>query len=159
MTEAGERFWKDIRRLKDGKGGTGRWAIVPKPDFTRTLAKGEKAKDVVIPYAVDEGEVPCRSCLGLTIAPSAMRARCLAAFDLDPTKTDALQFGSRGYRRLRVSIHTDVQTSFSALPSYKSGADIHDDMEAAQLEALDEDLYIEVGEEEAPTLRHRFDSS
>lgn len=78
------------------------------------------------------------------IAPSAMRARCLAAFDLDPSKTDSLTFGSRGYRRLRVSLHTDVQTSYSTLSTYGSLADIHDDMEAAQLEALDEDLYNEV---------------
>lgn len=56
MSEAGDRFWRDVRLLKDGKGGRGRWAIVPKPDFTRTMAKGEMAKDVVIPYAVDEGE-------------------------------------------------------------------------------------------------------
>lgn len=56
MSEAGDRFWRDIRQLKDGKDGRGRWAIVPKPDFTRTMAKGETAKDVVIPYAVDEGE-------------------------------------------------------------------------------------------------------
>lgn len=56
MSEAGDRFWTDIRQLKDGKGGRGRWAVVPKPDFTRTMARGEMAKDVVIPYAVDEGE-------------------------------------------------------------------------------------------------------
>lgn len=77
-------------------------------------------------------------------APSAMRARCLAAFDLDPSKTDALTFGSRGYRRLRVSLHTDVQTSYSSLTASKTSSDIHEDMEAAQLEALDEDLYNEV---------------
>lgn len=74
-----------------------------------------------------------------------MRARCLAAFDLDPSKTDSLSFGSRGYRRLRVSLHTDVQTSYSTLPIHRPLADIHDDMESAQLEAFDEDLYNEVG--------------
>lgn len=56
MAEAGERFWRDIRQLKDGKGGRGRWAVVPKPDFNRTMLPSESAKDVVIPYAVDEGE-------------------------------------------------------------------------------------------------------
>lgn len=76
-----------------------------------------------------------------------MRARCLAAFDLDPSKTDALTFGSRGYRRLRVSLYTDVQTVSSSLPKFNPSADIHDDMEAAQLEALDEDLYNEVSED------------
>lgn len=78
------------------------------------------------------------------VAPSAMRARCLAAFDLDPSKTDALTFGSRGYRRLRVSLHTDVQTFSSTLPAYDTNSSIHESMEAAQLEALDEDLYNEV---------------
>lgn len=78
------------------------------------------------------------------IASSTIRGRCLAAFDLDPTKTDSLTFGSRGYRRLRVSIHTDVQTTSSTLPVFNAGADIQDAMEAAQLEAMDEDLYMEV---------------
>jgi hypothetical protein len=47
MADAGDRFWRDVRALREGG-----WAIVPKPDFGRT---GEKAKDVIIPYAVDEG--------------------------------------------------------------------------------------------------------
>lgn len=56
MSEASDRFWRDLWQLKEGRGGRGSWAIVPKPDFTRTMAVGEKAKDIVIPYAVDEGE-------------------------------------------------------------------------------------------------------
>lgn len=56
MAEAGGRFWRDLRQLKDGRGGTGRWAVVPRPDFARTMGEGENARDVVIPYAVDEGE-------------------------------------------------------------------------------------------------------
>lgn len=55
MADAGERFWRDLRQLKNGQGGKGRWAVVPRPDFARVMAEGEKAKDVVIPYAVDEG--------------------------------------------------------------------------------------------------------
>lgn len=55
MAHAGDRFWKDIRNLKEGEGGRGKWAVVPKPDFGRVGGKGEKAKDVIIPYAIDEG--------------------------------------------------------------------------------------------------------
>lgn len=55
MTSAGDTFWADIKRLKEGKRGRGQWAIVPKPDFGR-VADGQKAKDVIIPYAIDEGE-------------------------------------------------------------------------------------------------------
>lgn len=55
MSDAGDRFWRDLRQLKSGQGGQGRWAVVPRPDFTRSMAEGEKAKDVVIPYALDEG--------------------------------------------------------------------------------------------------------
>jgi hypothetical protein len=54
MTEAGGRFWRDLRQLKDGRSGKGRWAVVPRPDFQRTMGEGEKARDVVIPYAVGE---------------------------------------------------------------------------------------------------------
>jgi hypothetical protein len=60
MAEAGGRFWRDLRQLKSGRSGRGRWAVVPKPDFARIMAVGEKAKDVVIPYAVDEGEWAAR---------------------------------------------------------------------------------------------------
>jgi hypothetical protein len=56
MADAGGRFWRDLRQLKDGRGAKGRWAVVPRPDFARTMTEGEKARDVVIPYAVDEGE-------------------------------------------------------------------------------------------------------
>ena len=56
MAEGSDRFWRDLRSLKDGDVGKRRWAIVPKPDFGGTMADGEKAKDVIIPYAVDEGE-------------------------------------------------------------------------------------------------------
>jgi hypothetical protein len=55
MSEAGDRFWMDLRQFKSGQGGRGRWAVVPRPDFTRSMGAGDKAKDVVIPYALDEG--------------------------------------------------------------------------------------------------------
>lgn len=56
MAEAGDRFWGSIRELRDGKGGRGQWAILPRPDFGRNMAEGERAKDIIIPYAMDEGE-------------------------------------------------------------------------------------------------------
>lgn len=57
MTTAGNTFWTDIKRLKEGTRGRGQWAVVPKPDFGR-IADGQKAKDVIIPYAIDEGVYP-----------------------------------------------------------------------------------------------------
>jgi hypothetical protein len=55
MTAAADTFWADVRRLKEGRKGKGQWAVVPKPDFGR-IADGQKAKDVIIPYAIDEGD-------------------------------------------------------------------------------------------------------
>jgi hypothetical protein len=56
MAKAGERFWTDVKELKDGVGGKGRWAVVGRPDFGRSMAEGEAVRDVVVPYAIDEGE-------------------------------------------------------------------------------------------------------
>ena len=55
MAQAGEEFWQQVRTLKNGTKGKSQWAVVPKPDFARSMAEGERAKDLVIPYAVDEG--------------------------------------------------------------------------------------------------------
>jgi hypothetical protein len=56
MAKAGERFWRDVRELKKGKDGRGQWAVVPRPDFGKVLGEGEEARDVIVPYPVDEGE-------------------------------------------------------------------------------------------------------
>ena len=55
MARAGEDFWDKVRTLKNGTRGRRQWAVVPKPDFGRSMAERERAKDLVIPYAVDEG--------------------------------------------------------------------------------------------------------
>jgi hypothetical protein len=81
----------------------------------------------------------------LMIAPVQLRTRCLAAFDLDPSKAEPLTFGARSYRRLRVSIRTDDTTTTSTLPSSQEKG-IESAMENAQLEALDEELYSEVSQ-------------
>ena len=60
MSDSTDRFWKDVRDLKSGRGSGGQWAIISKPDFGRSMASGEPARDVVIPYAVDEGDYPNR---------------------------------------------------------------------------------------------------
>lgn len=65
MSDAGEKFWGSIRELRDGKGGRGQWAIVPRPDFGRNMIEGESAKDVIIPYALDEGKLYLSSILHL----------------------------------------------------------------------------------------------
>ncbi len=80
------------------------------------------------------------------IAPPALRARCLAAFDLDPTKKDSLTFGARSHLRLRVTYDDGMSTSSSSLASpHEDASDVQGMMEAAQLEAFDEDLINEVG--------------
>jgi hypothetical protein len=60
MAKAGERFWKDVKQLRNGKDGRGRWAVVPRPDFGRIAGQDEKARDIIVPYAVDEGECNLR---------------------------------------------------------------------------------------------------
>lgn len=127
MSDAGDDFWGSIRALRDGTRGRGQWAIVPKPDFGGTMRDGERAKDVIIPYAVDE-------------APPALRARSLAAFDLDPQKND-LAFGARSHLRLRVKLG-DV----SSTPAEQEEADVRAVVQNAQLEVFEEELYAEVSE-------------
>lgn len=78
----------------------------------------------------------------LILAPVALRARCLAAFDLDPTKVDPLTFGARTHRRLRVSIATDTLTSTSTTITAEESS-IEAMMDEAQLESIDEELYGE----------------
>lgn len=68
MSEASEGFWTDVRQLRDGQRGRGQWAIVPRPDFGRVMGEGEVAKDVVIPYATDEGEYGARGCSTFDVA-------------------------------------------------------------------------------------------
>ncbi|KAK4686555.1 hypothetical protein P7C73_g3572, partial [Tremellales sp. Uapishka_1] len=132
MSDAGGRFWRNVRDLKEGERGRGQWAVVPKPDFGRTMAEGEGAKDIIIPYAVDE-------------ASPAVRARSLAAFDLDPTKEDSLTFGARTHFRLRV-IHSTVSGTFCSSPALTTDdvQNVRALMEAAQMEAFDEDLWEEL---------------
>ncbi|WVQ78630.1 hypothetical protein IAT38_000717 [Cryptococcus sp. DSM 104549] len=129
MTAAGDRFWHDIRSLKVGARGRDQWAVIPKPDFGGTFASGEKAKDVIIPYAIDE-------------APKSTRARCLAGFDLDPTKADALTFGARHYLRLRATLRDDSGAVLGSTPvTADAGSSVRGQMEAAQMEAFDEDIF------------------
>ncbi|WWC97517.1 hypothetical protein V866_004401 [Kwoniella sp. B9012] len=129
MASAGDRFWRDVRLLKDGQNGRDQWATVPKPDFGRTMVEGEKSKDIIIPYSIDE-------------APRATRSRCLAAFDLDPTKEDALTFGSRSHSRLRATLKDVSGAVVGSSPIIMGDAsDVRAQMEAAQMEAFDEDLF------------------
>ncbi|OCF34830.1 hypothetical protein I316_03375 [Kwoniella heveanensis BCC8398] len=144
MASAGDRFWRDVRTLKDGRGGKDQWAIVPKPDFGRLMGDGAKAKDVIIPYAVDE-------------APQGMRSRCLAAFDLDPTRQDALTFGARSYLRLRAMLKDVSGGILGSTPVPRdSGTDVRAQMEAAQMEAFDEDLFNELRNEASRVIKNEI---
>lgn len=143
MNDAGTRWSEDIRALRLGSNGGkahGQWAVVPKPDFGRT---GESAKDVVIPYALDE-------------APPALHARSLAAFDLDPRKASQIAFGARSFLRLRVLFRTggtggpqSASTPYDASKEAvdASAEDIAATLAAAQLETVDEDLFAELRKE------------
>ncbi|BEJ11961.1 hypothetical protein CspHIS471_0204210 [Cutaneotrichosporon sp. HIS471] len=131
MNDTGTRWSAEIRALRLGMGGKGQWAVVPKPDFGRT---GESAKDVVIPYALDE-------------APSSVHARSMAAFDLDPRKDD-LAFGARSYYRLRVVFRTGgtggPQTASLAYNSNSESGTAAEALAAAQLETVDGELFNEL---------------
>lgn len=132
MNSSGERWADDIRRLHLGEGGRGQWAVVPKPDFYRS---GEKvAKDVVIPYALDE-------------APPHIYMESLAAFDLDPRKED-LFFAKRTYRRLRVRLRRGgpggPQEGSTVYDGRNEDTDAASLLSAAQLETLDENLFADL---------------
>jgi len=78
-------------------------------------------------------------------APPGLRASCLAAFDLDPSKKNSLTFGARNYRQLRVTYSDGIASSSSSLvPLDEDSADVLKTMETAQLEAFDEELFAEV---------------
>jgi hypothetical protein len=77
-------------------------------------------------------------------APFGVRNRSLAAFDLDPSKEDALTFGARNYHKLQVVIRNATGISYSSSRQEQPGKRIGERMEEAQLEAFDEDLFNEV---------------
>nr|ODO00482.1 hypothetical protein L204_02476 [Cryptococcus depauperatus CBS 7855] len=137
MADAGENFWRDVKSLKEGKEGRGRWAIVPKPDFGRVMGDGETAKDIIVPYAIDEGKYGFST-----------RTRCLAGFDLDPTAQDSLMFSARHRLRFRVTLSdTSGVVTSSAPVEMENESDVRSKMEAAQMEAFDEDLLNEIRSE------------
>ncbi|WVF66597.1 hypothetical protein IAT40_001337 [Kwoniella sp. CBS 6097] len=147
MASAGDRFWRDIGILKDGRAGKSQWAIIPKPDFGRLIGEGAKAKDVIIPYAIDE-------------APRGMRSHCLAAFDLDPTKQDALTFGARSNLRLRATVKDTSGVVLGSTPVPRvNSVDVMEQMEAAQMEAFDEELFNELRAEASRINRNEITSS
>ncbi|WWC57637.1 uncharacterized protein I303_100169 [Kwoniella dejecticola CBS 10117] len=82
MATAGDRFWRDIRKLKEGENGKKQWAVIAKPDFGRTMSTEEKAKDIIIPYATDEGSTPITPSDRLDVR-AQMEAAQLEAFDED----------------------------------------------------------------------------
>lgn len=84
---------------------------------------------------------------GLSLKASpALRARCLAAFDLDPNKEGSLTFGARTHLNLRVKLNTGTETASSTLESCSTDeSDVRQIMEIAQLESFDEELFDTVG--------------
>lgn len=137
MADASARFTADVVRLKSGADG-GQWAVVPRPNFGGRATADEMAKDVVVPYALDE-------------AQPALRARSLAAFDLDPRKVDSLSFGARSYLRLRVLVRSPANGPQTTSRPYAATAEDTTDVcaaiQAAQTETVDEDLFNEIRNE------------
>ena len=80
------------------------------------------------------------------LAPSLIRARCLAAFDLDPKAKQPLAFGARTHLRLRVTIQEgpDAAPSSSTIPPLPSDENVRAMMQVVQDEAFDEELFAEV---------------
>ncbi len=75
MASGGDKFWDGVRKLQDGENGRDQWVVLPKPDFART---GEKAQDIVVPYAMDEGESFVREGAYLSSScPTHSESRCL----------------------------------------------------------------------------------
>lgn len=131
MSRASERFAADLGALR----GSELWAIVPKPEFGRaSTAPNARARDVVIPYALDE-------------APGKLHARALAAFDLDPARPEMV-FGARTFKRLRFLLRrgADAPTLSSGVydASGEDGADVCAVLRAAQAETLEADLFAEL---------------
>ncbi|WVR03136.1 hypothetical protein IAU60_000126 [Kwoniella sp. DSM 27419] len=132
MAAGGDRFWKDVKMLKQGYNGRGQWAVVPKPDFGRSMGEGEKAKDIIIPYAIEESS-------------RAQRARCLAAFDLDPKQEEALAFGARTHLRLRITLKDDSGSIVGSTHVVNQAhADVRMQMNDVQMEAFEEELFTEI---------------
>lgn len=78
-------------------------------------------------------------------APASLRARCLAAFDLDPSKEEALAFGARSHLRLRITIDDGISTTASRLVNAPIDlTDVRGMMELVQLEAFEEEVFGEV---------------
>lgn len=81
-----------------------------------------------------------------------MRARSLAAFDLDPAKLDSLTFGARTHQRLRVTLEDQTGLHASTLASEPPAEDIGALMDTVQAESFDEDLFNEVSKSTYGTL-------
>ena len=144
---ASAKFWRDIKQLRDGVSGRGQWAIIPKPDFDKALPTGADARDLVIPYAIDEGKrSPVHQLVHLhLVAWTSIRSRSLAAFDLDPSKKAALTFGARARRQMRV-VYNNASglASVSSLLPAEDTSNLMQEIQNAQIETFDEDLWGEV---------------
>lgn len=74
-----------------------------------------------------------------------MRARCLAAFDLDPKKKE-LSFGARTYLRLKLTLvdENGMSSSSTLHARLPDNAEVAKKMDEVQMESFDEELFGEV---------------
>ena len=50
-----ESYWENVRRLRKGESNRGRWSLMAKPAFGVHAKAASNARDLAIPYALDEG--------------------------------------------------------------------------------------------------------
>lgn len=50
-----ESYWESVQHLRNGEIGRGRWSLMAKPAFGVHAKATSNARDLAIPYALDEG--------------------------------------------------------------------------------------------------------
>ncbi|WVQ82450.1 hypothetical protein IAT38_004579 [Cryptococcus sp. DSM 104549] len=73
---------------------------------------------------------------------NSTRAKYFAGFDLDSPMADALTFGARQYLRLRATLRDNSGAVLGSTPvTAGAGLSVRGQMDAAQMEAFDEDIF------------------
>jgi hypothetical protein len=54
-----ESYWQNVQRLKNGENSRDQWSLMAKPAFGVHAKTNSMARDMAIPYALDEGQQGC----------------------------------------------------------------------------------------------------
>lgn len=153
-----DAYWNDLIALRYGTKADGPWPLLPKWTVDGTPESKQVARDVMVPYAIDEGEwglaevcLTVLTRLRLAAAPH-IRLRALAAPKSDgpeasTSSTANARFGlslpaKRG-RRMRVSLSSAHGKRASRIPRIEpqsAGALL----QQAQDEAFDEEVFEQI---------------